>query len=152
MRKCPVDDFTLGSENYEGVTIDRCPHCQGVWLDKGELKAIQDNQDDDFRDVSRSVLSSATASVGMAQAETEKSRTCVSCDAKLIKREYNFASQIIIDNCPNGHGMWLDKTELSRLQTFFEDQQDFANIAETEILRELRAEGIKGFFARLLKL
>ena len=42
MRHCPVDDFTLAPETYEGVTLDRCPHCQGVWLDAGEFEAIQE--------------------------------------------------------------------------------------------------------------
>jgi len=48
MPNCPVDDFTLVQETYEGVTIDRCPHCAGVWLDAGELETIQENQADDF--------------------------------------------------------------------------------------------------------
>ena len=25
---------------YQGVTVDQCPACQGVWLDRGELEAL----------------------------------------------------------------------------------------------------------------
>ena len=34
----------------------------------------------------------------------------------------------MIDNCPKGHGMWLDAGELSRLQQFYENETDLADI------------------------
>ena len=71
MRRCPVDDFTLAPESYEGVEIDRCPHCRGVWLDAGELEAVQDNQDSDFRDVPESKLDTVSGAIGMAKAASE---------------------------------------------------------------------------------
>jgi len=118
MPNCPVDDFTLAQETYEGVTIDRCPHCQGVWLDAGELETIQENQTDDFRGVPDDAMDFVTGAIGMASARREKTLSCLKCDSDLVKREYSFTSQIIIDNCPKGHGMWLDKAELSRLENF----------------------------------
>lgn len=38
--KCPVDDTTLMMSNREGIEIDYCPQCRGVWLDRGELDKI----------------------------------------------------------------------------------------------------------------
>ena len=38
--KCPNCDETLVMSNREGVEIDYCPKCRGVWLDKGELDKI----------------------------------------------------------------------------------------------------------------
>ena len=35
--KCPRCDGTLKPENFEGVEIDTCDKCGGVWLDSGEL-------------------------------------------------------------------------------------------------------------------
>jgi Zn-finger nucleic acid-binding protein len=29
---------------------------------------------------------------------------------------YNYSSGIIIDSCPNGHGVWLDNLELEKVQ------------------------------------
>ena len=37
---CPICWETLQSINREGVLIDACPQCQGVWLDRGELDRI----------------------------------------------------------------------------------------------------------------
>ncbi len=38
--KCPVDDTTLQMTAREGVEIDYCPECRGIWLDRGELDRI----------------------------------------------------------------------------------------------------------------
>lgn len=41
---CPVCGSPTESAEYaycSQVVIDRCPSCGGVWLDKGELKAIE---------------------------------------------------------------------------------------------------------------
>lgn len=40
--KCPVCDVTLSISSREGVEIDFCPQCRGVWLDRGELDKIID--------------------------------------------------------------------------------------------------------------
>ncbi len=38
--KCPVDGETLVIADRNGVEIDYCPTCRGVWLDRGELDKI----------------------------------------------------------------------------------------------------------------
>jgi Zn-finger nucleic acid-binding protein len=38
--KCPNCDETLVMTERQGVEIDYCPKCRGVWLDKGELDKI----------------------------------------------------------------------------------------------------------------
>lgn len=37
---CPVDNETLVMADRNGVEIDYCPKCRGVWLDRGELDKI----------------------------------------------------------------------------------------------------------------
>jgi Zn-finger nucleic acid-binding protein len=45
--KCPNCDETLVMTERQGVEIDYCPKCRGVWLDKGELdKIIEKSQGD----------------------------------------------------------------------------------------------------------
>ena len=39
-RACPADGAPLGQEIAHGTIIDRCPTCQGVWLDAGELERL----------------------------------------------------------------------------------------------------------------
>ena len=37
---CPKDQAPLRSAVFHGVTIDTCPTCNGIWLDKGELETL----------------------------------------------------------------------------------------------------------------
>ncbi len=39
--KCPVcKETTLVMADRQGIEIDYCPDCRGVWLDRGELDKI----------------------------------------------------------------------------------------------------------------
>jgi Zn-finger nucleic acid-binding protein len=38
--KCPIDDTELVMAERQGIEIDYCPKCRGVWLDRGELDKI----------------------------------------------------------------------------------------------------------------
>lgn len=40
--QCPVDGTQLQMTERQGVEIDYCPKCRGVWLDRGELDKIID--------------------------------------------------------------------------------------------------------------
>lgn len=38
--QCPNDKSDLVMTDRQGVEIDYCPKCRGVWLDRGELDKI----------------------------------------------------------------------------------------------------------------
>ena len=38
--KCPNCDVALVMADRQGIEIDYCPQCRGVWLDRGELDKI----------------------------------------------------------------------------------------------------------------
>jgi len=38
--KCPVCSVDLTMSERQGIEIDYCPQCRGVWLDRGELDKI----------------------------------------------------------------------------------------------------------------
>jgi Zn-finger nucleic acid-binding protein len=40
--KCPIDGSDLVMTERQGIEIDYCPKCRGVWLDRGELDKIID--------------------------------------------------------------------------------------------------------------
>ncbi|MDP8970855.1 MAG: zf-TFIIB domain-containing protein [Actinomycetota bacterium] len=43
---CPVDGTVLQMTERQGVEVDYCPQCRGVWLDRGELDKILDRAAD----------------------------------------------------------------------------------------------------------
>ena len=49
--KCPACNETdLVMSERQGVEIDYCPKCRGVWLDRGELDKIIERSDRDSDD------------------------------------------------------------------------------------------------------
>lgn len=118
---CPIDNNELSKETYENaVEIDRCNLCNGAWLDKGELEKIQEVKVNDYE----SELSRITDHVGnafsMANSQYKAAVNCPVCAVELERREYGYSSQILIDSCIHGHGVWLDKNELKALEVFYE--------------------------------
>ena len=47
---CPVCQGKMREVNRQGILIDTCTQCRGVWLDRGELDKIVEREggDDDF--------------------------------------------------------------------------------------------------------
>ncbi len=49
---CPVCKVDLLLSEKQGIEIDYCPKCRGIWLDRGELDKIVEksaNVEDNFR-------------------------------------------------------------------------------------------------------
>ena len=40
-RACPVDGAKMAKEVAHMLVIDRCPSCNGVWMDGGEVERIK---------------------------------------------------------------------------------------------------------------
>jgi len=43
--KCPVCSIDLKITDRQGVEVDYCPQCRGVWPDRGELDKIIERSD-----------------------------------------------------------------------------------------------------------
>ena len=50
--KCPVDNETLLITHRDGVEIDYCPKCRGVWLDRGELDKLISKSEQQITNIS----------------------------------------------------------------------------------------------------
>ncbi len=138
--RCPKDKNELIKENYEGAAeIDKCSACQGVWLEKDELKKIQETLKNDYADELKKMPDFVAGAYHAAMSKNEQDYLCPKCDKSLNKREYGYCSQVVIDVCPICRGIWLNKEELQRLEVFFERSK-----LET---REVR----KGFLASLMR-
>ena len=44
--KCPKCDGTLHESHHEGVKLDICDKCSGVWFDAGELAQVAEKDSD----------------------------------------------------------------------------------------------------------
>ena len=119
--KCPNDNSELVKEKYEGeVEIDKCETCGGIWLDKGELEAIQELKVNDYSEDLKEMSDHINEAMAFAKAKTKDLIDCPICDNEMERSEYGFCSQILIDSCIKGHGVWLDRHELAALEVFYE--------------------------------
>jgi acetyl-CoA carboxylase beta subunit len=42
--KCPKCGADLLTEEYQGIHVDRCTKCDGIWFDAGEVEQLLENQ------------------------------------------------------------------------------------------------------------
>jgi len=45
---CPICNVQLNMSERQGVEIDYCPQCRGIWLDRGELDKILERSKTEF--------------------------------------------------------------------------------------------------------
>ncbi|WP_347267778.1 zf-TFIIB domain-containing protein [Paracoccus sp. (in: a-proteobacteria)] len=62
--KCPTDNTDLVMSERQGIEIDYCPACRGVWLDRGELDKI----------IERSLPATSAAPAPAARPEPQRAR------------------------------------------------------------------------------
>ncbi|HEX20612.1 MAG TPA: hypothetical protein ENG78_07330 [Acidiferrobacteraceae bacterium] len=118
---CPIDNNELEKQTYEAdIEIDVCPRCAGVWLDKGELEAIEETIENDYIEELEKFPDYVGSAYTMALQKKAAEITCPDCNTTMERKEYAYTSQIMIDKCPKCHGIWLDKGELQALEIFFE--------------------------------
>lgn len=47
---CPFCSTPLRVVNRQGIDVDWCPDCKGIWLERGELEKLIERSDDRDRD------------------------------------------------------------------------------------------------------
>jgi len=120
--RCRSDQIVVETE---GVEVDWCPECSGVWFDAGELEALLGRErpvDDVF---------------GLPpDAVKEERLRCPRCRQHLRKVSLGAT---ILDVCPHNHGIWFDADELEALAAALSTEQTRAVL---ELL--LKTFGTKG--------
>ena len=108
---CPnCSEVELETRTVEGIGVDRCTSCSGIWLDMLELERLLANRP-------RELLREDRAAAERAEpTESGGQRPCPKCrGGQLIKLNSRHRPGTIVDSCTVCHGTWLDAGELSRL-------------------------------------
>ncbi len=103
---CPVCREPLIVAEREGIELDACPWCRGLWFDAGELALLAEK-------LGRA-LSVPESGAAVAVATAERPRKCPRCDKAMEKVTLGQAPRILLDRCPS-HGLWFDHGELGSL-------------------------------------
>jgi Zn-finger nucleic acid-binding protein len=103
---CPRDGAVLVPLEVEGLDLDSCPECGGLWFDLGELRRAEEREDEDlawleftlWRDEHEFEL-------------TPTSMTCPRCEGRLGSALYHDTG-VVVHTCPECEGTWLDHGDL----------------------------------------
>jgi Zn-finger nucleic acid-binding protein len=119
--KCPNDGGELAKHTYEAeIDVDKCPQCDGIWLDHSELERIQSTRERSYTAEIKQIPDLVGQAYAMALAKAKPVLKCPRCNRAMERREHGGCSQILIDVCPSCRGIWLDAGETSALEVFFE--------------------------------
>lgn len=101
---CPKCRHSLSEfHTKEGVVLDVCDGCQGIWFDRGEVAA--------YADLTRDIpeLQSVWRDARVTR------NPCPRCRVSLEEMQYSSNDTLLIDRCPACGGIWLDSGELAKV-------------------------------------
>jgi Zn-finger nucleic acid-binding protein len=104
--KCQRCDVEFKTREIQGVNVECCPACGGVFLHEGELKKITHETVGDVE----------YASIENLDPEKLFGLNCPLCkDEEMVKINFISYSNISIGYCQKCKGIWLDKGELKSI-------------------------------------
>jgi membrane associated rhomboid family serine protease len=124
---CPKCLGDLNPIEHQGVTIDVCASCRGIWLDPGEMAQLR-GADEDLPDLQTSTY------------------ICPRCEGGFETFEFAPGTNLFIDRCQDCRGIWLDDGELQRIQAISRPRKRLmavtqANEADNRLRESLLSAG-----------
>jgi Zn-finger nucleic acid-binding protein len=99
-RMCPECGRPGILVRVDGIEIDSCTTCKGYWFDPGELASFS-HKHDDVPDMSRGKRTSRF--------------DCPICQVAMNEVLFMKPHNLLVDRCPEGHGVYLEEGELERV-------------------------------------
>jgi Zn-finger nucleic acid-binding protein len=107
---CVKCTSVLDRANFEGLEVDLCPRCGGLWLDRGEITRAARLPDTELSRL-RSLL---VEGGGPPALPTDDKVPCPACDGTLAEVQLG---KVHVDYCSSCHGIFLDRGELEEALT-----------------------------------
>ena len=123
----------MNEVDIEGIIIDVCPTCNGMWFDTGELEEVLEKIEFSHEE-GAGVRTKGSPVKNIPEAGPL--RNCPHCNLVMGKKNYKRFSGIVIDVC-RFHGLYLDAQELEKIRLFLdtggaEKERSMANMEERE--------------------
>ena len=104
-RPCPRDRSPLAPRKLEGVTVDECPKCAGVFFDAAELGRVTGDKE-------------LAAYLAQVHGQATSPMVCPGCGGLM---DLDKVADVEVDHCTSCHGVWLDAGEMDRIAARGED-------------------------------
>jgi Zn-finger nucleic acid-binding protein len=103
--------------NKDGVLVDLCANCGGLWLDAGELEALERKQAKDRGELVKQARKELAAE---AQQVLTVVGMCPKCQAARLRQIVRRGVEL--DYCPHCEGLFFDDRELERVMKAAKDE------------------------------
>ncbi len=117
--KCPKCNAAMELVTFEGVTVDRCTACKGIWFDANEQKLLKEKKGSE-------VIDTGDIATGKKMDKIHNIQ-CPRCHTPMIRMVDVDQHHIDYEACTVCYGIFLDAGE-------FKDLKDYTM---SEYLREL---------------
>jgi Zn-finger nucleic acid-binding protein len=105
--KCPkCETESLSEFSVEGVAVDRCSSCNGIWFDAQELNEL-------LAEDARQVATLRRG--GENERADDKRGKCPRDGTELLRVYSSMDRSVVLDACADCHGIWLDSGEFQKL-------------------------------------
>lgn len=109
--KCPKDGTELAPVKLAGVELDKCHHCDGIWLDHGELERIRAARMSEIEEELERQYGDPQFTAG----KTDGYMVCPRCQARLQRIAGVYTKVVQVDRCESCQGIWMDDGEINAL-------------------------------------
>jgi Zn-finger nucleic acid-binding protein len=104
---CVKCNSILDKASFQGLEVDLCPKCGGLWLDRGEITRASKLPEAELARL-RGLL---TGKGGPPPVPTEHKAPCPACSGSLAEV---VLGTVHVDYCDKCHGIFLDRGELDQ--------------------------------------
>lgn len=111
--ECPDCQVRFVRSEMEGVQIEACPTCGGIWFDGGELKALAQKRPGVLAGLEHRHNPNPEADPA---APRMGARLCPACQVPMREFQFPWAPGVVLNGCDKCHGIWADDGELSRVE------------------------------------
>ncbi|MBN2463184.1 MAG: zf-TFIIB domain-containing protein [Dehalococcoidia bacterium] len=114
---------------YNNIELDHCNDCHSVWFDSAELDLLLKSLNLD----SHNLLLDDILKLPEAES-SEKKRRCPICRKKLRKTTIGEHPSVLIDVCPQKHGLWFDSGEVAQLLKHLAGEKPARQDAQQQVI------------------
>jgi uncharacterized protein len=126
---CPVCKSDMIVVEHNNIELDYCNDCHGVWFDSTELELLLKSLNLDSHNLLLDdILKSPEAE------SSERKRKCPICRKKLKKTTIGDHPGVLIDVCPQKHGLWFDGGEMAQLLRYLAGKKPARQDAQQQVI------------------
>lgn len=135
-RLCPDCQIPMDQMSFRDVQLDDCPQCGGIWFDDGELKKLRGLCDQ----LSFHALEDKAVPDRNVVAKESAVKLCPTCEERLTPYRYMYSSDVLLDECDDCFGVWVQDGELEKMANYLESEQQKIEPAQRELMAAVSAE------------